>query len=212
MDALDLLVNHGEDVELSDIEMLKIALETGPYDDAQKRKGFKLLNDIYEKLVEGTIKDSAEISVKTEIQSQVPVDKKEVLSDDKVRPAVKTRLTMMRVSSSTTTSGIKSILTSFPGKSPIEILCASADLMTGNEFNSVLSWLQLGEEVLIKYWSILDKKAVAKTQCFSEDFFILHYNDLNPNLVLKKGVNPWRNKETMSPKLAMFLKLKGVSL
>ena len=39
-----------------------------------------------------------------------------------------------------------------------------------------------------------------------------HFNDLNYNTVLQKGVNEWRKKANRSNKLDVFLRLKGVTI
>ncbi len=212
MDPFDLLNNHKEDIELPDIEMIRIALETGPYNAKDREKGMKLLNEVYQRLTtpnpekEQPVAESAPISQEVEKLSSAP------LSDEQVRKIVKTRLGIIRVSSSTLALGVRSLLNSFGDRAPLDVFCLCADLFSATEISSVLSWLNLGEENLAKYWAILNKGDIARYQLFSEDFYILHFNDLNVNIVLKQGKNPWRKKDAMSPKLTMFLKLKGVSL
>lgn len=79
------------------------------------------------------------------------------------------------------------------------------------EIANLLSVVELPEEFLEKYFSILDKKAIAKYQKFSESFFMKHYNELPTTTVLKTGVNEWRKKINRSSKLDVFLRLKGVT-
>jgi hypothetical protein len=214
MDPFELMEKYTEDIELADIEMIRIALETGPYEAKKKADGLKRLNDIYRRLSEKAFPEAPSLSVPLQTPSPVSNSSSasQELSDEKIRSMVSSRLSIIRVASSSLESGIRSLLSSFAGKTPLDVLCLCADLFANDEFNSVLSWLQLGEDALNKYWAILDKKSVARHQLFSEDFFILHYNELNTSTVLKNGKNPWRKKEAMSTKLAMFLKLKGVSI
>ena len=45
------------------------------------------------------------------------------------------------------------------------------------------------DEFLEKYFDALDKKEIAKHQCFSESFFIKHYSQLDYKQVLKNEKN-----------------------
>ena len=72
--------------------------------------------------------------------------------------------------------------------------------------------ISFSEYFLEKYINELDKNTISKFQYFSEDFFQKYYRFFNANIVLNNGVNEWRNKDKMSKKLEIFLKLKGVKL
>lgn len=79
-----------------------------------------------------------------------------------------------------------------------------------SERTTLMKCFDFSEAFLEKYFDALDHATLAKTQHFSEEFFVKHYADLNPDLVIKHGVNKWRAKENRSSKLDVFLRLKGV--
>ncbi len=79
-----------------------------------------------------------------------------------------------------------------------------------SEHIALMKCFDFSETFLEKYFDVLDHTTLAKTQHFSEEFFVKHYADLNPDLVIKHGVNEWRAKENRSSKLDVFLRLKGV--
>ena len=80
------------------------------------------------------------------------------------------------------------------------------------EWSALLETIQFSESFLEKYFCSFDTKEIARYQLFSEEFFMRHYSDLDAEIVLKHGKNPWRFRQDMSQKMEMFLKLKGVQL
>ena len=89
-------------------------------------------------------------------------------------------------------------------------LDSNISLFDAEELAIVVTQMSLSEAFLEKYLAALDLKKVATNQRFSEEFFMRHYADLDAELVLKRGINEWRNKDKRSKKLDMFLRLKGV--
>lgn len=82
----------------------------------------------------------------------------------------------------------------------------------GDELSVVLGCYGFDEGFLEKYFNVFDADDIAKTQRFSEEFFMRHYAELDAQTVLERGVNGWRKKGARSKKLDMFLRLKGVHL
>lgn len=82
----------------------------------------------------------------------------------------------------------------------------------GDELSVVLGCYGFDEGFLEKYFNVFDADDIAKTQRFSEEFFMRHYAELDAKTVLEQGVNGWRKKGARSKKLDMFLRLKGVHL
>lgn len=80
------------------------------------------------------------------------------------------------------------------------------------ELDAIVSVMQLGETFLEKYFDALDHDKIARYQKFSEQFFIKHFSDLEPLLVLKHGKNAWRKKPNRSKQLDIFLRLKGIKI
>lgn len=82
----------------------------------------------------------------------------------------------------------------------------------GAELSVVLGCYGFDEAFLERYFNVFDADDIAKTQRFSEEFFMRHYAELDAQTVLEQGVNGWRKKGARSKKLDMFLRLKGVHL
>ena len=80
------------------------------------------------------------------------------------------------------------------------------------EMGAILSLKPLDEAFLEKYFGALDHDKIARYQIFSEHFFMKHFAQLNPDIVLAHGKNSWRVKERRSRQLDVFLRLKGIKL
>ncbi|MBE6036080.1 MAG: hypothetical protein E7223_00435 [Clostridiales bacterium] len=80
------------------------------------------------------------------------------------------------------------------------------------EINTILMIKQVDESFLEKYFCSLDPKKISRYQKFSESFFMHHFNQLDADLILKRGLNEWCAKENRSKQLDVFLRLKGVKL
>ena len=78
------------------------------------------------------------------------------------------------------------------------------------ELDAIISVKQMPEEFLEKYFGALDHDKLGRYQKFSEHFFMKHYSQMNPEIVLKYGKNDWRKKENRSKQLDVFLRLKGI--
>ena len=77
---------------------------------------------------------------------------------------------------------------------------------------AILSLKPLDEAFLEKYFGALDHDKIARYQLFSERFFMKHFAQLNPDIVLAHGKNSWRVREQRSRQLDVFLRLKGIKL
>lgn len=80
------------------------------------------------------------------------------------------------------------------------------------ELAAILTVKQMGEPFLEKYFSALGHDKIARYQEFSESFFMKHYAQLDYEIVLLHGKNPWAKKENRSKQLDVFLRLKGVKI
>ena len=85
-------------------------------------------------------------------------------------------------------------------------------LFEEDEMKAILDQFRFSEQFLEKYLSTLGADRVAKTQLFSEEFFMHHFAEFDPMIALEKGKNPWCKKENRSRKLDTFLRLKGVRI
>ena len=78
------------------------------------------------------------------------------------------------------------------------------------ELDAIISVKQMDESFLDKYFEVIDHDKIARYQEFSEGFFMKHWPELDPGIVLTQGKNDWRKKENRSKQLDVFLRLKGV--
>ena len=93
-----------------------------------------------------------------------------------------------------------------------DFVVAHFTLFKDVELNAMLACIPFSEEFLEHYFSVLDPKAIALHQRFSENFFIKHFSELDAATVLTRGVNPWRIKTLRSKMLSNFLRIKGVKV
>ena len=77
------------------------------------------------------------------------------------------------------------------------------------ELDAIISVKQMPEAFLEKYFDALDHDKLARYQKFSEAFFMKHFADLSPMVVLQCGKNPWRKKSNRSKQLDIFLRAHG---
>lgn len=93
-----------------------------------------------------------------------------------------------------------------------KFLDAHFSLFTPWELGAILSLMPLDEPFLEKYFGALDHEKIARYQLFSERFFMQHFAQLDPDVVLTHGKNKWRKKTRRSKQLDVFLRLKGIKL
>lgn len=86
------------------------------------------------------------------------------------------------------------------------------NFLTSWEIKTILRRRQVGEEFLEKHFLALDHSTISKYQTFSESFFMRHFDQLDCELVLQKGKNPWKEKDKRSKQLTVFLRLRGVKI
>lgn len=91
-----------------------------------------------------------------------------------------------------------------------EMLEKHLDFFLPWELQMIVQTLPLEETFLENHFAVLEKGAISQYQLFSEKFFMKHFGDLWPEVVLKKGKNPWRQQGKRSKQLDVFLRLRGV--
>ena len=205
MDVLKILKENRDEILYSELEMLEVALHTGEYTEAQISEAESILNQLRNELSPKKTEAPAE----TPLVQPVPPMPNPANPPDQLT-LIKKQLSILRL-----TDNSKQAFRKFVQTTPaidVAFLAGHLDIFQDYELDELLSFRQLGENLLEQYWSILNKTVIAKCQLFSEDFFIKHFADLPATAVLKNGVNPWRKKKDRSPKLTMFLKLKGVTI
>ena len=222
VDVFAILKDQADELELADLEMLEVALQTGSYSRAEVNKGLAIIEGIrfnlYQKLVPEKPSEPKEEENKetTPAISEKSVEKGNGKIEDSDVPLIRKNfrliLTVSRLNNDSTHTVKTALETISKDGDIIKYLDIVVDMLSQKELSSTLTWLNYPEELLEKYFVSLDKKMIAQHQFFSEEFFIRHYNDLSANLVLKKGKNPWRKPDAMSNKLKAFLKLKGAKI
>lgn len=109
----------------------------------------------------------------------------------------------------------KSAFKKYAAGSPIigaDFLEANFSFFSQWELNAIVSVKQLGEPFLEKYFGVLDHGKIARYQLFSEGFFMRHFTQLDPAIVLGHGKNMWKKRTRRSKQLDIFLRLEGVRL
>lgn len=216
MDVLGILQNNGKDLLPEELDLLRAELDTGHYDAGYIVSCKTLISEIINwsnetRTVEHTQKavpdqmivapDKLVPSGATGIPTPPPVPPGKIVASD---------LQRMR-----TEKDYKSAFKKYVKDSTIineDFVVAHFALFKDWELNAMLACIPFSEEFLEKYFTVLDPKAIALHQLFSESFFMKHYADLDAETVLARGVNPWRDKTLRSKQLDVFLRIKGVKL
>lgn len=216
MDVLGILQSNGKDLLPEELDLLRAELDTGDYDARYIASCKALISEI------------ANLSNETRTveHTQKTVPDQMILSPDKLVPQgtsgipaqppvpaekiVASDLARMR-----TKKDYKSAFKKYVKESAIineDFIVARLALFKEWELSAMLASIPFSETFLEQYFSMLDPKAIALYQLFSESFFMKHYADLDAETVLARGVNPWRDKALRSKQLDVFLRIKGVKL
>ena len=218
MDVLGILRENGKDLIPEELDLLRVELDTGGYDEAYISTCRQLISDLSnwsgkENVPEENQKDTdiripndcnSNTSAKNEvsvIQSFSNIPPEEIIAVD---------LQRMRAD-----RDYKSLFKKYIKESNVineEFIVAHFSLFKNMELNAMLSCIPFSEDFLEHYFSVLDPKAISLHQRFSENFFIKHFAALDADAVLKRGVNPWRIKTLRSKMLSNFLRIKGVKV
>ncbi|MDO5326052.1 MAG: hypothetical protein Q4G00_04930 [Clostridia bacterium] len=216
MDVLSILTNNGKDLLPEELDLLRAELDTGDYDAGYIASCKALIREI----------ENWRHETRTGEHTQKPVPEQMMVPHDKLVPSsaggipvpppvppekmVASDLQRMR-----TEKDYKSAFKKYVKESGIvneDFVVAHFVLFKDWELSAMLACIPFGEEFLEKYFNILDHKAIALHQLFSESFFMKHYAELDAETVLARGVNPWRDKALRSKQLDVFLRIKGVKL
>ena len=216
MDVLSILKNNGKDLLPEELHLLIAELDTGNYDAGYISSCRALIHEI-----ENWWHES-----RTEEHTQKTIPEQMIVSPDKLIPSgasgipvpppvqpekmVASDLQRMRAE-----KDYRSAFKKYVKESTIvneDFVVAHFALFKDWELSAMLACIPFSEEFLEKYFTVLDPKAIALHQLFSESFFMKHYADLDAETVLARGVNPWRDKSLRSKQLDVFLRIKGVKL
>ena len=209
MDILKILKENKDELLDADIECLVTELETGDYDEEYIKECRAIIMSIQEGKVEVNnnqfLCNLHKAKVDQSVLNPNYVKKEETLEEiiwnkiNDIRKKENAQLIFkqyLEENSMLTEEFIDTYFSKF-----IDI-----------ELKTILETTNLSESFLEKHFGQLNKDLISHYQCFSEEFFMKHFKDLQVNTVLTKGPNPWKSKENRSSKLNVFLKLKGVNL
>ena len=228
---LKILNEHGKDLYPEELDLLETELDTGDeYSEIYVKTCKERINALRawlrgdEGAAEPGAQDDTEQLTEPKVQpvmkdgGPVIMNQLDILPDE-ARKAAQATMTIEQqlskeLSALRQTNTYKSDFKRYIEKRP-EIDSAFLDthfsLFTAWEMDAIVTAKELPEDFLEKYFGVLDHDKIARCQRFSESFFMKHYADLNPEIVLKRGKNDWRKKEKRSKQLDVFLRLKGVN-
>lgn len=214
MDIKRILDNQGTQLLDVDLDVLEEELQTGGYDATYIRYCQELIDD-FRTLHKGSAKEQKTVPSKMPMAPNIangnslsPFNETSKTTTTSSRSRFARDLVTIR-DAGRPTGAFRKLLSSSPYVDE-KFIDDNIDLFTPDELKELLKFMPLSERFLQKYFASLDHEAMAKNQEFSEEFFISHYSELDAQTVLKKGVNAWRVKGRRSPKLDMFLRIKGV--
>lgn len=216
MDVLSILKNNGQDLLPEELDFLRAELDTGDYDAGYIASCKTLISEILNWSNETRIVEYTEKAVPDQM----------IISSDKLVPAGATgipvpppvppeKIVASDLQRMRSERDYKSAFKKYVKESAIineDFVVAHFALFKTRELNTMVACIPFSEEFLEKYFTVLDPKAIALHQLFSESFFMKHYADLDAETVLSKGINPWRDKALRSKQLDVFLRIKGVKL
>ena len=214
MDILKILNENADTLLLPDLDYYERKLAVSGYEPAERIRCQERINDLRAKLQNAAaashVRDHRSSAPKQTVPSGVKREDRSLQFTDpeKIRQKVYTDLCLMR-----TLENYKSGFKSYIAEMDLineTFLAQNLSLFQPWEISAILSVMPLSEEFLDKFFDSLDAEKIARCQLFSEGFFMKHYAKLDPQIVLEKGVNPWRKKENRSRQLDIFLRLKGI--
>ncbi len=224
MDILKILKSSGEELLPEDLDLFETELAVGDgYDDGYVLECRQLIQNLRQWQTQGNNSKTDELSADGKTgkrKKKYRTPKGLVLGVSEIVPEEANAMTMeqlilSKISAMRDDSAYKTWFKQYV-ESNTEIdaafLEAHYSFFRPWERDAIVSVRQMGEEFLEKYFGALDHDKVARYQLFSEAFFMKHFAQLNPEIVLKQGKNPWRKKESRSTQLDVFLRLKGVKI
>ena len=214
MDILKILNEKADSLLLPDLDYYERKLAVSGYAPDERVRCQERINELRRQLQNASaashVKSRQNSAAKHDIPTRVKREDQplQFTDPDKIRQKVYTDLCLMR-----TLENYKRDFKSYIAEMDLineEFLAQNLSLFQPWEIGAILSVMPLSEEFLDKFIDSLETEKIARYQQFSEEFFMKHYAKLDPQIVLEKGVNPWRKKENRSKQLDVFLRLKGI--
>ena len=214
MDILKILNENADFLLLPDLDYYERKLAVSGYDSDERIRCQERINELRKQLQTASAASHVKSRQNCAAKHDIPAMVKRVnqplqfTEPEKIRQKVYTDLCLMR-----TLENYKRDFKSYIAEMDLineDFLAQNLSLFQPWEIGAILSVMPLSEEFLDKFIDSLDTEKISRYQQFSEDFFMRHYAKFDPQIVLEKGVNPWRKKENRSRQLDVFLRLKGI--
>lgn len=221
MDIYKMLKENSDIILKEDLEFFEIELATGDYEKEYIKKCLELIKEIKQfknikeqKIEKFDIDDPSEGISFVEEEPTVNLDtiKKGFNAEENAaqKEAKIKSLIINARSSSTYQNDFNKIIKDKNVQE--EFIDKNYVFFKQIEVDELIKTMNFSEDFLEKYFKLLNHKLVAEYQLFSETFYMKHFSQLDYKIVLKKSKNPWVKKDQRSSKLAVFLKLKGITL
>lgn len=214
MDVLKTLSEKGHELYSEDLDFFEAELATGEYEAAYADQCRKIIAEIRNwNKAEPKAPVKAKNSLPTALlvsPGELSPGSKKASTDAEILAEVSSLLEKMR-NMSDYKSAFKKYVLSSPSFTE-EFVERNFAMFLPWEKGALLSEMPFSEDFLERYISVLDMEKVARYQLFSEKFFMKHFARFDAALVLEKGKNEWRKKQSRSSQLDVFLRLKGVKL
>lgn len=216
MDILNILTTQGDKLYKEELEFFITELEVGEYSSAYIDKCKKLINELLNRnnktskvivIEQENIDESATPSITISYEQLTHQTNTIVLTSEET---FKKEVKIMR-EKNLYKENFNNYIISKKELLSVDFIEKNISFFNEWEISTLISFIQFDEDFLEKYFTVLDKTAIAKYQSFSESFFMKHFNELPVSVVLKQGVNEWKKKSKRSSKLDIFLRLKGVT-
>ncbi len=208
MEILDILKHSAEELYPEDLEFFETELATGTYDEVYIATCKEQINLLKKWMLAS--KTQKQESDKQKDSPMIPLNK--TLSS--ARNMSKEELFFQEVRIMRESTNYKSQFKEYIQMSDVDSAFVDKHYAFFQpwEMDAIVSVKPMKEEFLEKYFGAIDKEKIARYQCFSEQFFMKHFSQMDANLVLSKGKNAWRKRENRSKQLDVFLRLKGVKI
>ena len=213
MDILKILEESTDSLILEDLECFEAELDTGSYDDDYIRICKSKISSL-KAWMKNDNKRSNKLTESTKFEKKVEIDSPVILNlnNSNLEPCELLKRDLKRIRKCTDyKKRFKEFIRGYDFVD-VDFIDNNISFFEVWELSSMLSFIQMGEPFLEKYFGALDLEKVARYQEFSEQFFMKHFSQLDATIVLTKGKNAWRKKENRSKQLDVFLRLKGIKL
>ena len=217
MDIKEILSDPNTNLSLDELDMLETELDTGDFDYRYVAECKKIIDDLRKLIKRSYIPKDKEVTPEKdfEVKKTILVSRKELL-DNNVTGFTGTdeerfRKVMSYYRETQGVSKAEDLVLSLKSEELFneEFICGKIDYFTDEEKEIIFGNIQVKEELLEKNFFSIGGELIAKTQKFSEGFYMKYFDNI-PYKMINKENNEWINPKNRSQKLTVFLRLKGI--